>query len=644
MDRVSADAYQVSRVTPPVGDPMVARAYRESWIVDAPAVERSADSVVVGGSLRFWRGRRPDTTMRLVVPLGADGAPGEAELTLTRTGETPSVYRLTRTDTAFRELVMEIDVCASVDAEPVLPRYDTGSIDDRPPDLSPRTLTIERAYEETGVRVRIADERTTVDDSAPGFERWSPAELHDAMETAFSQMTAEWPAWRMWGLLAGRFDNLEVGGLMFDTAAVWGGAGKPPDRQGFAVFRRHGWFGDLRPDAPPRYRLRAERQFLYTWVHEAGHAFNFLHSWDKGRPDALSWMNYPDRLQGFWGRFHMRFDDEELLHIRHGDRAAVIMGGDPWSFGSHAESEPPGDLEGEPALELLVRSPGRFGFMEPVVLELRLRNLLPDAPLEVDARLAPEHGLVAVHVRRPDGRTLRYRPLTCALSSPRPKTLLPHGSGPEGEDRHSERLFLGYGRGGFLFDDPGEYLVRAEYRSGELMATSNAHRLRIGHPASEEADRFAQDFFSYPVGMSLYLGGSASPHLAEGARALDEAVARFPGTLLGARCAATRARSVARPFYRLEDGALRRAQEGDPEEALRLTEPALALYRDAGVRALNLDYHALVRERAAQAVACGRPHQAAEELRTLREKLGERGVNPPVLEDIAAEEAALAQA
>ena len=49
------------------------------------------------------------------------------------------------------------------------------------------------------------------------------------------------------------------------------------------------------------------RQFLYTWVHEAGHAFNFLHSWDKGRPDALSWMNYDwryDQRNGadtFWG-------------------------------------------------------------------------------------------------------------------------------------------------------------------------------------------------------------------------------------------------------------------------------------------------------------------------------------------------------
>ena len=33
----------------------------------------------------------------------------------------------------------------------------------------------------------------------------------------------------------------------------------------------------------------------------------------------------------------MRFDDEELVHIRHGDRSAVIMGGDDWGSGGHLE-------------------------------------------------------------------------------------------------------------------------------------------------------------------------------------------------------------------------------------------------------------------------------------------------------------------
>jgi hypothetical protein len=77
-----------------------------------------------------------------------------------------------------------------------------------------------------------------------------------------------------------------------------------------------------------------------------GHAFNFLHSWDKNRPDALSRMNYDwkyDNRNGtdsFWGNFRMRFDDKDLLHMRPGDRAAVIRGDDPWASGGHLEAAP----------------------------------------------------------------------------------------------------------------------------------------------------------------------------------------------------------------------------------------------------------------------------------------------------------------
>ena len=28
------------------------------------------------------------------------------------------------------------------------------------------------------------------------------------------------------------------------------------------------------------------RKYLYVWVHEAGHAWNLLHSWDKARPSV----------------------------------------------------------------------------------------------------------------------------------------------------------------------------------------------------------------------------------------------------------------------------------------------------------------------------------------------------------------------
>lgn len=155
---------------------------------------------------------------------------------------------------------------------------------------------------------------------------------------------------------------------MFDAALQFGGAGEAPERQGFAVFREHSWFDNLVESPSTQAQQAAARKFLYTWVHEAGHAFNFLHSWDKSRPDSLSWMNYDWRYDDrngagtFWKTFAFRFDEEELIHLRHGNRASVIMGGDSWASGGHAKSPDAGLLEleiveGMPPLELTFAVP-----------------------------------------------------------------------------------------------------------------------------------------------------------------------------------------------------------------------------------------------------------------------------------------------
>ena len=71
-------------------------------------------------------------------------------------------------------------------------------------------------------------------------------------------------------------------------------------------------------------------------------------------------MNYPQNFphgpedprndpNEYWNNFKFRFDDEELIHIRHGDRASVVMGGDPWSSGRHLEEPLPVNVfESEP--------------------------------------------------------------------------------------------------------------------------------------------------------------------------------------------------------------------------------------------------------------------------------------------------------
>jgi hypothetical protein len=451
----------------------------------------------------------------------------------------------------------------------------------------------------------------------------------------------------MWGLLAGLFESPSVGGIMFDAAAGFGGAGEAPERQGFAVFRSHSWFTDLVDGTPAdQDQARAMRHYLYTYVHEAGHAFNLLHSWNKSRPSSLSWMNYDwkyDQINGtdaFWAGFRFRFDDEELIHVRHGDRASVIMGGDPWSSGGHLESPAGSTIESEPGadVELLLRAKSYFGFMEPVDVEFRLRNLTGESQV-VDARLDPKHGTTSVFVQRPDGSRIAYSTVFCLLGTPETVELAPAADGDAGEgpDRHSVLVPLTYGVGGFTFAEPGTYLVRAVYQSDSHLVTSNTLRLFVGHPNDRAEDRFAADFFTPAVGLNLALGGSKSPYLAAGLDTLAEAAATHPHQPLGSKAAATVARALGSDFYRRDEAdTLVRHHRADPEEALQVTAPAVAAYHESGERAETIEYAGLVRMRAAMHVEAGRPEAAADEVTTLADDLEQRGVNDNVVAEVRA--------
>jgi hypothetical protein len=585
MNRLSGDLYQVSRTNLPGQPAQVARTYIESWIVDRPQVTVSADHIDVVGAVRFWVGTHPATTVALRITWPGSPPAVAAEATFTESGGATRKFNCRRSFDDFRQIHLEIDVCASVDGQPLVPSYDTSWHDERPAGLPRRVLAIESAYQEAGVHVTIDPGHTVIDDSAEQFESWTPAELHDAMETHFSQYGGTWPKWHMWGLLAGLFEDELVGGVMFDAATQFGGAGKAPERQGFAVFRKHEWFKDLVAGTPQNQdQVWAIRHFLYTWVHEAGHAFNFLHAWDKGRPDSLSWMNYDWRYEqrngagSFWKAFTFRFDDDELIHLRHGNRASVIMGGDPWSSGSHLEAPNLAmtQVEGRAPLELIVRSKGYFEFMEPVIVELRLRNVL-DVPVTIDKKLAPEYGGVAVYIQKPDGGVVQYDPVICALAVPDRLVLAPAQSSKPGEDRYSREIFLSYGSNDFYFDLPGEYRIRAVYQgSGDVLIPSEAHRLRIGVPATKELDRAAQDYFTDEVGLTLYLQGSRSPYLKKGAEFLRGLADRNKHSPLGAKVAVALANGVSRPFYRLQERKDRKAggrvkmtkyAEADPDEA-----------------------------------------------------------------------------
>ncbi len=649
MDRVSGDFYRVFRFQW-FGRVFRWQTYRESWIVDDPSVNWSNCQVEITGNVRFWSGGHGDTTVSIVIPWGSFRAAGPATATFTEAGGS-STYSCARKSSAFRHVTLEVDVCQTVNADPILPAYDTHAHPNRPAGLPRRTLTIEESYDEAGIALSINPTRTIIDDTALDDTNWLPSELHDAMESYFSQIGGSWPKWHLWALLAsGVFEDpvhgirTGVAGIMFD-ASVPGGAYEAPERQGCAVFREHWWFDDLVATPPANDdEAFALRQFLYTYVHEAGHAFNFKHSWDKGRPDALSWMNYPHRYDArngddtFWANFEFRFDNEELIHMRHGDRSSVIMGGDPWGSGGHLES-PPGamsTLEGGAPIELLLRSKGYFEFMEPVRVEFRLRNT-SDIALELDTELSPEYGGVTVYIRRPDGRIVEYRPVLCKIAAHDTQTLKPKDDGVEGEDRHSQNVFLTYGSAGYYFDEPGEYQVRAVYQgAGDVLIPSNVHRVRIGRPYSADEERIAQDLFTYEAGMAQYLNGSSSTHVASGMETLELIADRFKNSNVGAQMALILARNQAQPFRPIKEEKRVVAREANPEKALDYTAAALAQQRKDNTALSNITYHHARRTRAELMADMGEKDEAKKELNSLVRYLKQHGVNEPVLEEIKA--------
>ncbi|HET9386213.1 MAG TPA: hypothetical protein VFO67_13775, partial [Gemmatimonadales bacterium] len=289
-------------------------------------------------------------------------------------------------------------------------------------------------------------------------------------------------------------------------------------------------------------------------------------------------------------------------------------------------------------LELLLRGGTDVDFMTPVKIELRLRNLSP-RPLRIDARLQCSDGNVTVSIRGRDDKIVEYVPMTHRLRGALLKDLAPAATAEPFLDRYSEELDLTYGRGGFYFDKPGEYVLQATYVGHDRRTVrSNTLRLLIARPDSADETR-AQDFFSHDVGKCLYLQGSHSPHLRKGLDVLREAVDRREGTAAGARLAESIAKGIADPFFfRIEkDGngeSERRDKPPDPEAALKFSEPAVAVFQSSTDRTVNLAHGRLARARCDWKRALRRVEEGHRELEIQLSVLEARGVHKSVLDEL----------
>ncbi|HET7234795.1 MAG TPA: hypothetical protein VFJ16_32575, partial [Longimicrobium sp.] len=611
--RVSGDFFHLSGAT---------LDYTGSFVVHTPTISVRPNSVTVEGTGAF---STPVVSRRVRVTIPRTpvfAPPGAATVQfLSATGGVGATYVCAYQKPFFRSVQIEEDRVPGVTP---FASYNTGSLASPPP---PRSLSVMAAYAEAGIEMLPAGVRNVVPMAGVGAS-WSDAELHAAMVANFSlwKNVAQWKVW----LFTAWLHDLGPGllGIMFDQQG--------PQRQGCAVF--HAGMAGTSPDR--------QRTQLYTCVHELGHCFNLYHSWQKqfmqppqpSRPNSMSWMNYPWRFPGgeatFWSGFPFQFDDPELVHLRHGFRRSVIMGGDPFGAGAALEAgelfEHP--LQDDSGLALELRGRGTFMLGEPVRAEIKL-SALDLRGKTVNANLHPDFGFVQVGVRHPSGRVLLFRPMlehcvipaTTELSPARPAVY--------------ESVNLAYGRDGLYFDAPGVYQLRAVYHAPDgSRVVSNTLPVRVRSPLSTADDEVAGLMLGEEQGALLYLHGSDSPSLRGGNDALQEVIERHGSHPLAVYARLARGANAARQFKHIGDDGRVHARQPDHPAAISDLETAVAAAED-GRTLDNIALNRAIRRLADAHEAAGDEEVAATTAGRMLQLFMHRGVSNPHVQNLIAGQA-----
>jgi hypothetical protein len=500
MKRVSGDFFFTSGST---------TSYFGSFAVNSPSITVTVTDVTIKGLGSFtWAAGAP--VVQVTIPRRTIFQPqAPATLRFFQTNGTPgAVYVCAFESIYFRTVRIETDRVSDV-STPVLASYNTGSLPSGGP---ARSLSVVSAYAEAGIQMIPTAGSDVINVSEAGANLlWSNAELHASMQQHFT-LWKDLPQWAVWQLVA---QNHEFGsglyGIMFDQQ------GK--QRQGCAVF--HAGIGGTTAD-----QLRLQ---LYTYVHELGHCFNLLHSWQKSlanppglnRPAALSWMNYPWYYAGggapaFWANFPFQYDNEEVVHLRHAFYNNIVMGGNDFIVGSALGRDVLADsIRDDSGLSLALSTHQRsFALGEPVVVELALSTYDPRGR-RVHKWLHPNCGLVKIVIQKPSGEVVGYEPLIDHLVGEN-ETLLTPG------EQITDSAYIGFGKGGLTFDQPGNYRLRAVYAAlGGSQVLSEILNLRVRYPVTAAAEELADLFMGEEQGALLYLLGSDHESLARGNEAFD---------------------------------------------------------------------------------------------------------------------------
>jgi hypothetical protein len=187
-----------------------------------------------------------------------------------------------------------------------------------------------------------------------------------------------------------------------------------------------------------------------------------------------------------------------------------------------------------------------FALGEPVVLKLTLGTRDERGKI-VHGYLHPNLQMTTVAIAKPNGQVVAYEPWIDHLVGPSEQGLIP---GKPVEDS----AYIGFGKGGLYFEQPGLYQIRAIYHALDgSRVFSNLVNLRVRYPVTAQEERLAELLMGQEQGALFYLMGSDSGSLSRGAAALNQVLEEYEDNPISNYVRLVKGVNLARTFKTIKE-------------------------------------------------------------------------------------------